>query len=215
MACPTGLRRLLLALGLRDRALGGEGVSSRPATPSGRALRTRRGTDSCNSFQESVAPLFEIHMELSEDGLVFSPSLEVGDDSGFLALIESLINDIYNVAKFIPRLARGRLNYKVSGGLPPAPLPAPGPCGFPGSELPPSSAVPLTSQSTWRGPECPQGPRDWGGTSLSPPQTSSFFPKGSLLHGPGLRPLTPAHPLRTPSVCLAPSWCLSSGAVTP
>lgn len=69
-------------------------------------------------FQESVAPLFEIHMELSEDGLVFSPSLEVGDDRGFLALIESIINDIYNVAKLIPRLARGRVNYKVSGASP-------------------------------------------------------------------------------------------------
>lgn len=119
-----------------------------------------------------MAPLFEIHMELSEGGLVFSPSLEVGDDSGFLALIESLINDIYNVAKLIPRLARGRVNYKVS-----PPLPALGPCGFPGSELPPSSAVPITSPSpsTWRGSECHQGPRDWVGlpSPLPKPRPSS------------------------------------------
>ncbi|XP_016061753.1 PREDICTED: dynein heavy chain 17, axonemal [Miniopterus natalensis] len=64
-------------------------------------------------LDETVAPLFEVHMELGEDGLAFSPSLEVGDDRGFLALMESLINDIYNTAKLIPRLAKGRLNYKA------------------------------------------------------------------------------------------------------
>uniref|UniRef100_A0A9L0SQL6 Dynein axonemal heavy chain 17 n=1 Tax=Equus caballus TaxID=9796 RepID=A0A9L0SQL6_HORSE len=57
---------------------------------------------------ESVAPLFEVRMELEEDGLVFSPSLEMGGTRGFLALIESLINDIYNVAKLIPRLAKAK-----------------------------------------------------------------------------------------------------------
>uniref|UniRef100_F7E137 Dynein axonemal heavy chain 17 n=1 Tax=Equus caballus TaxID=9796 RepID=F7E137_HORSE len=62
---------------------------------------------------ESVAPLFEVRMELEEDGLVFSPSLEMGGTRGFLALIESLINDIYNVAKLIPRLAKGRMSYKT------------------------------------------------------------------------------------------------------
>uniref|UniRef100_G3TNR2 Dynein axonemal heavy chain 17 n=1 Tax=Loxodonta africana TaxID=9785 RepID=G3TNR2_LOXAF len=61
----------------------------------------------------SVAPLFEVRMELDEDGLTFNPSLEVGSDQGFLALIESLVNDIYNTAKLIPRLARGRMNYKT------------------------------------------------------------------------------------------------------
>ncbi|XP_057571174.1 dynein axonemal heavy chain 17 [Hippopotamus amphibius kiboko] len=63
--------------------------------------------------EESVAPLFEIRMELDEDGLVFSPSLEVGGDRGFLALIGSLVTDIYNAAKLIPRLAKGRMNYKT------------------------------------------------------------------------------------------------------
>ncbi|XP_077022232.1 dynein axonemal heavy chain 17 isoform X3 [Tamandua tetradactyla] len=61
----------------------------------------------------SVAPLFEIRMELDDDGLTFYPSLEVGSDQGFLALIESLVNDIYNTAKLIPRLAKGRVNYKT------------------------------------------------------------------------------------------------------
>ncbi|CAI9163741.1 unnamed protein product [Rangifer tarandus platyrhynchus] len=62
---------------------------------------------------ESVAPLFEVRMELEDDGLVFSPSLEVGGDRGFLALIGSLVTDIYNTAKLIPRLAKGRLHYKT------------------------------------------------------------------------------------------------------
>ncbi|XP_010617035.1 dynein heavy chain 17, axonemal [Fukomys damarensis] len=65
------------------------------------------------TVDESVAPLFEIRMELSEEGLTFNPSLEVGSDFGFLALIDSLITDIYNVARLIPRLAKGRMNYKT------------------------------------------------------------------------------------------------------
>uniref|UniRef100_A0A452UE75 Dynein axonemal heavy chain 17 n=1 Tax=Ursus maritimus TaxID=29073 RepID=A0A452UE75_URSMA len=62
---------------------------------------------------ESVAPLFEVRMELDEDGLVFHPSLEMGTDHGFLTLIEGLVNDIYNTAKLIPRLAKGRMSYKA------------------------------------------------------------------------------------------------------
>ncbi|KAI4566906.1 hypothetical protein MJG53_015583 [Ovis ammon polii x Ovis aries] len=62
---------------------------------------------------ESVAPLFEVRMELEEDGLVFNPSLEVGGDRGFLTLIGSLVTDIYNAAKLIPRLAKGRMHYKT------------------------------------------------------------------------------------------------------
>ncbi|XP_006734337.1 dynein heavy chain 17, axonemal [Leptonychotes weddellii] len=64
-------------------------------------------------LDESVAPLFEVRMELEEDGLVFHPSLEMGADHGFLTLIEGLINDIYNAAKFIPRLAKGQMSYKA------------------------------------------------------------------------------------------------------
>ncbi|XP_059853521.1 dynein axonemal heavy chain 17 [Delphinus delphis] len=62
---------------------------------------------------ESIAPLFEVRMELDEDGLVFNPSLAVGGEQGFLALIGSLVTDIYNAAKLIPRLAKGRMNYKT------------------------------------------------------------------------------------------------------
>uniref|UniRef100_A0A667HHJ3 Dynein axonemal heavy chain 17 n=1 Tax=Lynx canadensis TaxID=61383 RepID=A0A667HHJ3_LYNCA len=61
----------------------------------------------------SVAPLFEVLMQLDEDGLVFNPSLELGPDCGFLMLIEGLINDIYTAAKLIPRLAKNRMSYKA------------------------------------------------------------------------------------------------------
>uniref|UniRef100_A0A8C8WRI9 Dynein axonemal heavy chain 17 n=1 Tax=Panthera leo TaxID=9689 RepID=A0A8C8WRI9_PANLE len=61
----------------------------------------------------SVAPLFEVLMQLDEDGLVFNPSLELGLDYGFLMLIEGLINDIYTAAKLIPRLAKNRMSYKA------------------------------------------------------------------------------------------------------
>lgn len=64
-------------------------------------------------MQESIAPLFEVRMELDDDGLVFSPSLDMGGDRSFLALIGSLVTDIFNVARLIPRLAKGRMNYKV------------------------------------------------------------------------------------------------------
>ncbi|XP_055096955.1 dynein axonemal heavy chain 17 [Symphalangus syndactylus] len=64
-------------------------------------------------IDESIAPLLEVRMELDEDGLTFSPSLEVGSDRGFLALIEGLVSDIYNVARLIPRLAKDRMNYKM------------------------------------------------------------------------------------------------------
>ncbi|KAM7334656.1 hypothetical protein ACRRTK_007976 [Alexandromys fortis] len=62
---------------------------------------------------ESVAPLFEIRMELDEEGLTYNPSLEMGGEDSFLVLIEGLINDLYNVARLIPRLAKGRINYKT------------------------------------------------------------------------------------------------------
>ncbi|XP_040845777.1 dynein heavy chain 17, axonemal isoform X2 [Ochotona curzoniae] len=64
-------------------------------------------------MDENVAPLLEIRMELEDAGLTFNPSLEMGAEHGFLALIEGLVNDIYNVARLIPRLAKGKLNYKT------------------------------------------------------------------------------------------------------
>ena len=80
-------------------------------------------------------------MELEDNGLVFSPSLEVGGDRGFLALIGSLVTDIYNTAKLIPRLAKGRLHYKVSLGLVTAPPPSLPPTATWGQNLLPDAAT--------------------------------------------------------------------------
>lgn len=102
----------------RSRPVGGGKPCPPEGAPPGEALTPT------TPLQESVAPLFEIHMQLDEAGLVFSPSLEVGSDRGFLALVDGLVNDIYNAAKLIPRLAKGRLNYKVSPrSVRPLPLP--------------------------------------------------------------------------------------------
>ncbi|XP_038597832.1 LOW QUALITY PROTEIN: dynein heavy chain 17, axonemal [Tachyglossus aculeatus] len=61
----------------------------------------------------SSAPLFEVRLELDGGELAYNPSLELGADQGFLEDLESLMNDIYNASKFIPRLARDKLGYKV------------------------------------------------------------------------------------------------------
>uniref|UniRef100_A0A8C8YTJ5 Dynein axonemal heavy chain 17 n=1 Tax=Prolemur simus TaxID=1328070 RepID=A0A8C8YTJ5_PROSS len=73
----------------------------------------RKSLNYLTDNMESIAPLFEIRMELEEEGLTFNPSLEVGSERGFLALIEGLVNDIYNVARLIPRLAKNRMSYKT------------------------------------------------------------------------------------------------------
>lgn len=65
-------------------------------------------------LQSNAAPLFEVRLELYKDDLRYNPSLEVGGDQGFLELVENLMNEIYDSAKFIPRLAKGKLSYKVS-----------------------------------------------------------------------------------------------------
>uniref|UniRef100_A0A673VKH9 Dynein axonemal heavy chain 17 n=1 Tax=Suricata suricatta TaxID=37032 RepID=A0A673VKH9_SURSU len=65
------------------------------------------------AVDESLAPLFEVRMQLEEGQLAFSPSLELGTDFNFLELVEGLMDDIYNAAKFIPRLAKNRMSYKA------------------------------------------------------------------------------------------------------
>lgn len=69
-------------------------------------------------MQVHIAPLFEVHMELYNDELRYRPSLEVGADQGFLEVVENLMNDIYDTATLIPRLAKGKFSYKVSPVLP-------------------------------------------------------------------------------------------------
>ncbi|XP_054026357.1 dynein axonemal heavy chain 17 [Dryobates pubescens] len=62
----------------------------------------------------NVAPLFEVRMELTDDGVRYCPSLEGMDDNSFLKLVESLLNDIYTATACIPRLLQGKLSYKVT-----------------------------------------------------------------------------------------------------
>uniref|UniRef100_A0A8D0H5U7 Dynein axonemal heavy chain 17 n=1 Tax=Sphenodon punctatus TaxID=8508 RepID=A0A8D0H5U7_SPHPU len=66
-----------------------------------------------SNMAADVAPLFEVRMELYQDDLQYRPSLEVGADEGFLEVVENLMGDIYNTAKLIPRLAKGKLTYKT------------------------------------------------------------------------------------------------------
>ncbi|KAL3316100.1 Dynein heavy chain 9, axonemal [Cichlidogyrus casuarinus] len=51
------------------------------------------------------AALFEASMELQGSEVMFNPSLEFGAAHGFFELIESLIKDIYQQAKLVPRMA--------------------------------------------------------------------------------------------------------------
>lgn len=116
-------------------------------------------------------------MELDEDGLVFHPSLEVGADHGFLTLIEGLINDIYNAAKLIPRLAKGQMSYKVSpGSLAPAAFL--------------TQQCPVSYLLNADGSECEEPPRGVyqvlrtpNRVSLPTPEIPPFFPDWLLLVG--------------------------------
>lgn len=152
-------------------------------------------------------------MELGEDGLAFSPSLEVGDDRGFLALMESLINDIYNTAKLIPRLAKGRLNYKVGRAPPPPAFPA-----FPAA-LPVRSRLPaqrslVTYILRASGSGCDRCPRTAGGTSLPTPQALPF-PRSGRAPFPGPCP-RPSDAQGVPGPlpgCFSPSCDVSTATV--
>ncbi|NXP09467.1 DYH17 protein, partial [Thinocorus orbignyianus] len=61
-----------------------------------------------------VAPLFEVRLELRDGKVQYRPSLETGDEEGFLGMMESLLNDIFSTAACIPRLLEGKLSYKTS-----------------------------------------------------------------------------------------------------
>ncbi|XP_054249766.1 dynein axonemal heavy chain 17 [Indicator indicator] len=61
-----------------------------------------------------VAPLFEVRMELHNEGVQYHPSLEEVNDNSFLKLVESLLNDIYTATACIPRLLQGKLSYKIT-----------------------------------------------------------------------------------------------------
>ncbi|XP_077184230.1 dynein axonemal heavy chain 17 isoform X3 [Paroedura picta] len=65
------------------------------------------------SADAHIAPLFEVRMELYNDDLRYRPSLEIGADQGFLEVVENLMNDIYDTATLIPRLAKGKHSYRT------------------------------------------------------------------------------------------------------
>lgn len=92
---------------------GGAGIGAAGDRADGRHYRGWTVTGSFLPVQANVAPLFEVRLELYRDDLRYHPSLEVGAENGFLELVESLTNDIYEAARFIPRLAHGKQSYKV------------------------------------------------------------------------------------------------------
>uniref|UniRef100_A0A803U1D0 Dynein axonemal heavy chain 17 n=1 Tax=Anolis carolinensis TaxID=28377 RepID=A0A803U1D0_ANOCA len=64
------------------------------------------------TIDANIAPLFEVRMELYKDELRYRPSLEMGAEQGLLEVIENLMNDIYEAATLIPRLAKKKPGYK-------------------------------------------------------------------------------------------------------
>ncbi|KAK6645275.1 hypothetical protein RUM43_001551 [Polyplax serrata] len=54
---------------------------------------------------KSLAPLFEVQLELLEPDIVFVPSLEPDSSNGFITMVEGLITDILSMATLIPRIA--------------------------------------------------------------------------------------------------------------
>ncbi|XP_010006976.1 PREDICTED: dynein heavy chain 17, axonemal [Chaetura pelagica] len=64
--------------------------------------------------ENTLAPLFEVHMGLHDGRVQFRPSLEVTDDDSFLKLMESLLQDIFGAAACVPRLLEGKLSYKIA-----------------------------------------------------------------------------------------------------
>lgn len=57
-------------------------------------------------IKDSPTALFEVKLDLSEDTLVYSPSLLDGTGSGFLELVFDLMHDICAVAELFPRIAQ-------------------------------------------------------------------------------------------------------------
>ena len=142
-------------------------------------------------------------MELEDDGLVFNPSLEVGGDRGFLALIGSLVTDIYNAAKLILRLAKGRMHYKVSVGLvtaPPLSLPPTTTRGQ--NRLTDVAALGRVCVFHGGGPMCDEEPRGVCSTRLPGGGGPDFSRQsGPVLGRPGFHSLSNSPPTARCRVC--------------
>ncbi|XP_077481740.1 dynein axonemal heavy chain 9 isoform X2 [Stigmatopora argus] len=57
-----------------------------------------------NTDKDEAVPFFETQLHLKVPDLVFVPSLDFGDRQNMFELFESLINDIFRVSSFVPRL---------------------------------------------------------------------------------------------------------------
>ena len=55
---------------------------------------------------DNDAPVFEIKCELQEPNVVFFPSLDSTSKQGFMYLLESLIQDMYNIATLLYKVAQ-------------------------------------------------------------------------------------------------------------
>ena len=68
-----------------------------------------------NTVQDKAGmpPLMEVKLELQSPDMVFEPSLDQGMDEGFVTLVENLLEDIFNFASLVPRIAthKGVANY--------------------------------------------------------------------------------------------------------
>ena len=63
-----------------------------------------------NTTDAQVNPLFESKLLLREQHMQFDPSLDLGDDKGFLQIFDNLIGDVYKQATCIDRLFKKGAN---------------------------------------------------------------------------------------------------------
>ncbi|KAJ1128920.1 hypothetical protein NDU88_007292 [Pleurodeles waltl] len=63
--------------------------------------------------ENNASPLFEVHLELQLAESVYRPPLGFGVQDGFVTLIDNLLSDVYNAAKFVPRLAKEKRSYNI------------------------------------------------------------------------------------------------------
>lgn len=60
----------------------------------------------CPDQNSTVAPLFEVQLDLQVPNMVFKPSLDYGAGDSFFELVESLINNVFRMSALVPRLAQ-------------------------------------------------------------------------------------------------------------
>ena len=58
----------------------------------------------------SSLPLFEVKLELKNNRIDFTPSFDHDNKNNFLMTVESLVNDILDTTKYIPRISTSELS---------------------------------------------------------------------------------------------------------